>query len=189
MDGAWYTRDADTYHTNFSIIFSWMHCSHTPKQSRQQIAPHLQFPNINPWMHFAHASGLTPHCLLISRHTSRVTVTVLVKKNSPAASYTLQMYPWFPNLWLSWCAGENAQALLFVLVVAGCASYLSHLYPVQLSYPLSLLNSYVPTHVWKRTTTHGEDQYVCDPRMPWNNDKLSQTFMWWNMCWQRCTSS
>ena len=97
--------------------------------------------------------------------------------------------PWFSTLWSRWCAGENALASLLVLLLAGCASYLPHLYPGQLSYPLALLNRYVPASFWNRTTTHRKDQYVCDPRMPLSTMTFFRRFMCLNMYWHRSTSA
>ena len=78
-----------------------------------------------------HESQSLKHC------SSRIIVL------TPATQF--QKYPWFPTLWLRWCAGENALAPLLVLLFAGCGSYLPCLYPVQLSYPLArLLCKYLP---------------------------------------------
>ena len=84
---------------------------------------------------------------------------------------------WFPTLWSRWCAVENALASILVLLFAGCASYLPHLFQVHFSYPLTLLNYYIPAYLWNRTTTHRKDQYVCDPRMPYYNDVLSNFYV------------
>ena len=66
----------------------------------------------------------------------------------------------FPTLRSRWCASENALASPLVLLLAGCASYLPHLYPVQLSYALALLNICISASVWNRTITHRKYQYV-----------------------------
>ena len=72
----------------------------------------------------------------------------------------LQIDSLFPTLRSRCYPGENALASPLVLLLAGCASYLPHLYPVQLSYPLALLKSCISASVWNRTITHRKDQYV-----------------------------
>ena len=68
------------------------------------------------------------------------------------------------------------------------ASCLPHLYPVQLSHPFSLLNHYTTTSSWNRTTMHKKYRYVCDPRVPSNNETFPCTFMCYDMYWHRSAS-